>query len=474
MNAESKYPLWWAILVFALGAVTAFRPFSGIDAHWHLAMGQAYLEHGLWLDHDPISYLSFVRAVDMGAWGGQVLFAFVHRFFGWAGINSVVALVAAACHLVVFNLTWKRSRDIASSMLVVAVFAAAAAERWRGRPDVFSILFFIVMVALLNRSDHEKKGGLLYGGLALIWINFHPGAIVMPGFAIVAAFCGQTRKRMIQAGCAAVALLVTPRGPIELCKLVYHTVTTGSLVPEWRPLWQQPFEQFQADWFLLAVVVAIFLMDRPWRNKRGIPALALLMTIRSFRLSYMLMSPVWLAMSTRPSPRRQKIYAALAVVLILWGPVRKRSIAFNDSREIGASPWTGIYEPAYPVGSADFIESRKLEGNLFHPVGWGGYLGWRLAPRNKSAHDGRISEWGFETAKELLEFQSPQDREKIRAKLGFEISVVSLRQGAPFYQGKELEQFGGRWRLVYSDNFAAVFIDTQGPHWSVNKLRLGQ
>ncbi|MFT7618263.1 MAG: hypothetical protein ACI97A_001904, partial [Planctomycetota bacterium] len=383
--------------------------------------------------------------------------------------NAVVALVAAACHLLIFNMTWKRSRDLASTMFVVAVFAAGAAERWRGRPDVFSILFFIMMIGLLERRE-EKHAGLRYGGLALIWINFHPGAIIMPVFATVAALCGQTRTRIIQAACASIALLITPRGPIELVRLVYHTVTTGSLVPEWRPLWQQPFDQFQSDWFLLLVVIGVFVSNKPWQNKRAAPGLALLMTIRSYRLSYMLMAPVWLSTTPNPSVRRRQTFAVLAAVLILWVPVTKRWGAFARSRDLGASPWFGIYEPAYPVGSTDFIESRKLKGKLFHPVGWGGYLGSRLAPRNLSAHDGRISEWGYDLAKELLQFKTPEERERIRAKLEFEIAVVS----PGLFQGKELEQYGGRWRPVYADNLGAVYIDTKGPNWLINKSCLGR
>ncbi len=444
------------------------RPLSDIDAHWHLAMGRAYLEHGLWLEADPISYLDRVREVDMGAWGGQVLFAWLHSLFGLTGVIGSVASVAALCHALVLRVTYQRCQHLAAAVLSTAIFAAASIHRWRGRPDVFSILFFILMMALLW-GKKSKRSWLSYSLLTLIWINMHPGAIIMPAFALIAAHGSRERRFLTMAMGSCLALLFTPRGPIALAKLVYHTVTTGDLVPEWRPLWQLPGSQFQLEWMLLVVVLAVFVLQKPWRTSRSLSLLSLFMALRSFRLSYMFFVPTTPDGRFFASRRLDQSRFVLALILVLVLPLRNRWQAWQKSRDLGASPWTGIYEPAYPVHAADFIDSLGLKGRLFHPVAWGGYLGGRLAPRNQSAHDGRISEWGHKQAQELLDFGSPKARERLRRKLNFEIVVVS----PGLLQGFELEAAGGRWRCIFADHLAAVYLDTLGEHWSTNRQLLG-
>ena len=62
-------------LAFGLGFLLAFRPLAGMDAPWHLAMGEAHLAEGLVLSHDPLSWIEGARPSDRGAWLGQVLFA---------------------------------------------------------------------------------------------------------------------------------------------------------------------------------------------------------------------------------------------------------------------------------------------------------------------------------------------------------------------------------------------------------------
>ncbi len=467
LKDSSKYPLWWFLATVFLGFLTAFRPLADMDVHWHLAMGRAYLEQGLWLDQDPISYLPFVRHVDMGAWAGEVLFAWAEETFGLVGVIAVVALVAGACHGLVFHVTWRLTSDLVSSLFAVAVFAAGAVHRWRGRPDVFSILFFVLMAALLSRKPKDRDV-VKFGVLALLWINFHPGAIIMPIFAIVSAWRGHKKTRIKQALLAAGAILLTPRGPIELAKLVYHTVTTGILVPEWRPLWQQPFDQFRAEWFLLLTVVVVFLAGRPWRKKATLPVLALLMALRSFRLSYMLFLPAMSAMAAKRTLVQRRVLLGLSVLLIAILPLHNRWNALQKSRELGLSPWSGLYQPSYPVAAANFLETHALRGKLFHPVAWGGYLGSRLAPRNRSAHDGRISEWGHDYATELADFSNSSLRESLRSKLGFEIFVAS----PGLMSGLELAGNGGRWQAIYADNQAAIYVDTQGENWAFNRKRI--
>ncbi len=90
------------------------------------------------------------------------------------------------------------------------------------------------------------------------------------------------------------------------------------------------------------------------------------------------------------------------------------------------------------------------------------------APNRKSGTEVLIQGNHIPYAAKLLDFRDPAGRERLREKLEFEIVVADPGFFSPF----ELAQNGGRWRPVYADNQAAVFVDTQGENWQYNSGRL--
>ncbi len=466
-------PTAWLVACAILGFLCAYRPLADMDFPWHLAMGEAMLEQGPRLDADPISYLDFERAPDMGAWLGETVFALAHSILGLHGVVLVVALVAATLLALVFSETFRATRNEGAAALAAAFAAACSIHRWRGRPDVFSILLFFVILAIMERRASARRRGLLFG-LTLLWINLHPGAIVVPLLCLARGLGENSRRwtaiaraRLLDALACAVALCLTPRGPLETFELVRLTIETGPLVPEWLPLWRQPVAEFGREWVLAGALVLFALWARP-RRRLGLDLLGLALGLRSFRLLYMLTPLLDSGLARVARPRHRPVLMTAALLLVVAFPLADRWSWYRKTVERGDSPFVALYAPHYPVAAADFIERHRLEGRLFHPVAWGGYLGWRLAPRNRSAHDGRISLWGKARAEAMLDFLSVAGRERLRAELGFEILVV-----APgLVTREELAALGGRWLAVQSDKTAAVFIDVRGPHAAANLARV--
>ena len=436
-------------------------------------MGRAFLEQGLWLDADPASYLPMVRSIDMGAWGGQVLFAILESLGGLGAVQFLIAIVAALSHVLVLSLAWRPRLGLVTALFAVAVFAACSFHRWRGRPDIFSLLFFLLILKLLTRPA-SRKDLLLYFLTCLCWINLHPGAILAPMFAALAAFGGQVGGRLRQALAALIAISLTPRGPLETWKLVRQTAATGPLVPEWQALWKQEFNVVWVEWITLVLLLSatVWLGRGAWRRSKGCVALAafaVFMALGSLRLLYMILALTTLWQGST-SKRQRQCLVVVTVFLVLALPLNKRWIWFQRCRDLGASPFVALYEPHYPVGAASFIAQYGLEGRLFHPVTWGGYLGLELTGKNQSAHDGRISLWGYDLAADLLDHRSAQRRAVLRERYGFEIIVEVPGALNP----DEFVASGGRWLPVYSDIVAAVYLDVHGKHGSANKKRLSR
>ncbi|MCB1002745.1 MAG: hypothetical protein KDB35_01025, partial [Acidimicrobiales bacterium] len=421
------------------------------------------------------------RRPDMGAWLGENVFALVVRVAGLEGLGLLVALVAAATLFVVHSFALRRTQDEAAALLAAAFAAACSIQRWRGRPDIFSILLFFLMLTMLEwPAGRRRRFGLF--GLVVLWMNLHPGAIVAPLFIAARAFgdrglrlAADARATFGDAALALVALSMTPWGPLESIELVRLTMATGPLVSEWRALWDQPFLDATGSLFgaqgreqvLMLALLGFVLWTRP-RRRLLIDLGGLALALRSVRLLSMA-TPVFVsALATVARPRRRPLLLALAAVLLIAFPIAERWHWYRKTAARGDSPFVALYAPHYPVAAADFIADHRLEGRLFHPVRWGGYLGWRLAPRNRSAHDGRISLWGAERAAHMEDFLEPARREALRRELGFEILVLP----PGLLRREEEAALGGRWLLVTADPVAAVYVDAKGEHAGHNLDRL--
>lgn len=463
--------LGMSVAIFLLGFLTAYRPIAGMDFHWHLGMGRAYLEHGPRLDVDPHTHLPLVRAPDMGEWGGQVTFALLDRAGGVTAIRVMLAAVFGGACLLTAALARRRTACVELVWLAVAVFIAAALLRIRGRPDVFSIAGVLVLLGLLDRAP-SRRTTALFAALGLVWVNLHPGVVAAPALTALTAFGGRVRARLVQAAALALGACVSPRGPFTTVEIAWRTVRTGPLVPEFRSPFVQDPAAFADEWCLLAGVAATVVWAAT-RRPRGAGALALAaaglaMAARSTRLLYML-APAFLAAlpaldrAVRARPPRRRAAAALAAVLVLAFPVRDRLAAAASARDVGLSPFADLYEPRYPVEATRFLAAYDLRGNLFHPVGWGGYLGLHLAPRYRTAHDGRITLFGRELAEELLEFNDPRMRRVLTERLALEILVVPHSM---------IPRDDPRWVVVHSDPVAVVLIDSRGPNAEHNAAAL--
>jgi hypothetical protein len=476
-----------SVLAFLLGFGLAFRPLAGMDAPWHLAMGQAHLKEGPWLSEDPISWIAGDRPSDMGAWLGQVLFALAEQIGGLGLARALVAGVAGLLLVVVHRIAARRTGRRNLAALAVALTAALALHRFRLRPDVFSLLMAVLVLDRLDRgaeggegADGAHRRALVLFALCALWTNLHPGVVVAPLFA--AALWGLHRRR--RGGLALLACLLgaslRPRGPLDLIDIAWETARTGPLVPEWSGLWKLDFGTFLGEWLLLLGIGALWFATS-LRGARRLSAAALLeflalgLGARAVRLLYFLAWPAIgalerLAPRLEGRPLANRAVWLLALLLIVLMPGRDRVDAALRAREAGLSPWADVYEPNYPRGAADFLAGHRLQGRLFHPVKWGGFLGRELMPHYRSAHDGRITYFGKELAAELLGFADPALRPGIVDRHGLEILVLPpglLRPDEILAAGQRPEG-GRRWLPLYADPVAAVFMDARGEHATAN------
>ena len=439
-----------ASLVTGLVLVTlyALRPISDPDIWWHLKTGEIIVETGQIPRTDVYSHTAYDKPWVAHEWLSQVIFHLSTVPFGLNGLRALNAVAAIALLL----LLWRRSRQAcANPLIATAVWAACVTlclpfMTWR--PHLFSIpIVLLLLPRILFPAQARYSAGrltLLAAGFWL-WANLHSMVclgIILLGISWVAV-CLRSLVRFlsgepaqpferqlpllmgIQLLAVSLAVGLTPNGFD-----VYWYATVGAWLikhsplqmVEWLPgagvwctvLFQRlvhgNYEHFGAVDLRTIVtgLVVTGVLWRAWQSARGlgreniaslvVAVVCVLAAIEARRASWLLIpvlifvvSPAGLIWTSSKGVLRGdlRLSRRRTIIVILF-------VACCMSSWATSATWTSLSsnivaeEASYPVGLAEFIRDARLEANLAHPLGWGGYLIYTLHPQCRVLIHGEV------------------------------------------------------------------------------------
>jgi hypothetical protein len=213
------------------------------DTGWHLRTGEWILAHGRVPDHD---FFSFTRAGEpwfAWEWLWDVVFARIYQSWELAGVVLVSLLVICATSALLFRLVRRKCPNVIIAFAVTWVAMAASSVHWWARPHVFTMLFSVVLLGVLERArEGEWTRLFVLPVLMVVWVNLHggflAGLIIMGCYAageaasaLVEPDKSIARRRTVSAGYFAAALvacaaatLANPYG-IRLHTHIWRTLT---------------------------------------------------------------------------------------------------------------------------------------------------------------------------------------------------------------------------------------------------------
>lgn len=472
-----------AAFLFCLGSM------ADPDLPWHLSAGRRIAASGRVPREDWLSWTMGARPWIDFEWGSELLFHATARAADAAGLWALksAAFLALTLGLVSLLRLWRLPRSVCG--LAAAAFAAALFPLSGLRPEVFSWLFFLGQLYVLEsrRLGRPPAGDtalLAWHGLAyVLWANLHAG--FPTGLALCCCYGaaellepGGKRTRGRPLALAAAAVLGTLANPFghRLYEVLWdhgrHWTQLSGLIQEWSaPDLGKPF--VQGFWLLIAFsfagLVAASGQGRP-------PAAAHLFAVALFGLlssravrtmSYGILlvfplglsawdkvrSPAWL------KPRIRTLAAMAAAGLVVW-----RGAAATGPRGIVELP--APLEAQGPRGVRDFLRAEKatLSGlRLYNPYNWGGYFGYTLSPDYKVFIDGR-----YLFADLLAEVNEadvdPAHWRGLMAEKRIDVAVLYndglMLQPRNALAGRPFSVYAmprAEWALVYWDSVAAVF-----------------
>jgi hypothetical protein len=447
-----------------MAVLVTIRPGADPDLFARVAVGRLIEVTGGVTDRDPFPFTTLLDRWIDHEWLSGVVFYQVARLGGDWGLVIVNLLLMSAMVVVVVRAQKEYAgASLGWSLLTLVYLFGAWSSFVRSR--AFTLLgVAILLLALVRWRNGRTRWIWLLPPIMVVWANAHGGFVAglgLLGAAALAVTLRTPRKALALwacLGCCVAATFINPYGLDYWGYILSATTRERPVILEWQTL---------QDWQVATVLVlgAIYVLGA-WVRRRD-------HSILPETLGLLLVS-VWATLDS------QRLLNFLLLVLAVYGSGEYRSVVAGASRWIGAgyrsaarqaagaaalllSPAMvillvlnlraapGLDYEGYPVGAVEWLHRHGDGGRLLTHFNHGSYALWRLYPLYQVAIDGRYEETYPEETVELaalaLQPHAPGHADALQ-QIDPDYIVVPGREWAA--------DFGGDWRMVYSDSTSAV------------------
>ena len=466
------------ILAFVLAVVffVSVRTHADPDLWGHVRFGQDILDAGI-PTSDSYSYVTAGSPWINHELLPEVLFGAIFGLLGVPGLVGLkVGLILATIGLVYWSLCRDGLHVLRAGMIVMIVLMLMSVGLWTIRPHLFTYLFFLLTLLLLNHAERGSRIAFVgLPGIMIVWANSHGGFLA--GLGVLGIWAAtHFVMRLLPAGdkghsrhpghvalwvlvAASVgATLVNPYG-LDLLAFLLRTATVARPeIGEWQPVSMGTPEGAA---YLIAMALSVISLFRSKRPRS--PAL----------IAVFLATAVLPLFALRHLPLFALSFAILAGEHLTdawnrWspsvGPIPHRlllsfGIAGAVAFFVAALPYFSCIriEPSFirfPVRAVALMKSANVQGNLATFFDWGEYIIWHLSPRVRVSIDGRRETvYSPESYSQSLQFlYGVGEWDAILKDPQTDMALVGRNQ--PTYNLMRLKT---GWLLVYEDSLTGLF-----------------
>jgi len=231
-----------------------------------------------------------------------------------------------------------------------------------------------------------------------------------------------------------------------------------------------PFAMYSQEWWneiLVGVILVFGMFILGFRGKfwtmlpflgGGLILFLLSLQVRRYAWpAYYLLFPLLAMAATFLKPDGKKltkitisIILILQLVLVVW-----QKYPFSQYMQFGWDDYCLLQVLPCSPKSAQFLEQHQLNHNLYSLYGWGGWLIWNY-PKIKPTIDGRMHLWVQNGYSGFVDYYAIEQNFEDIDKTNY--SVAYMAPGKPAYDRlMQLVQLK-KWKLVYKDQYAGIFI----------------
>jgi hypothetical protein len=483
---RSVFRLLLLTLLFSAAAVYEAIHVSALlsaDVWWHLRTGLWILQHhaiphtGLFSQYSDLPWIA-------SSWGYEVVLAAAYKLFGLRAIPILLMGLKVAMAAVTFLLARVGRANVWIAVLLSAI-AQYVIPNLQPVPAVFSILFLGLELVVLvqSRRSGELRSLFWLPLLFVVWANLHiqfvAGLFLFGAFLI--ALCLEHALRVAGVTFLSdriLALPLTKVGAIAGISLLCTFVNpyTIHLFPDVvRGLYSSVSFQYGVEMramsfrrpqefvLMLFVMAAFFALGR----RRSLEVFELMALVAGTVLAFRIQRDAWIA-----------VLPAIAVLANGFHWERVGSDAWSSfswrQKALAAALTTTIFIAAalhlpdrtnlmnkisenFPVKACDFITSNHLPQPLFNTYSWGGFLTWYM-PEYPVAIDSRVDLYGDEILPRYFQVITGKERLETDPSLASARTLLLERQSGMANALIKLPALSSQYRMLYSDDLAAVFV----------------
>jgi hypothetical protein len=465
---------------------------------WHIRMGQLILATHHIPRLDPFSSTMAGEPWFAWEWLYDVIVGELDSAIGLNGVVWFSSVVIAAVFAGTFHWIARRGTNVFLSVVLVLLAVSASMIHLLARPHVVSWLFALNWFVILDISERNSlsvlaaqrtRGLWALPILMVIWVNMHGGFVI--GFVLLAVYwlsaCwtmwrtkpGRIEDALVRIAaqrrtwellwvgvlCAA-ASLMNPYG-WGLHRHVFSYLSNRFLMNHIQEFQSPDFHGWAPRCFLalvLTVVVALALRARKLRasellivlfsiysglySARNLPVASVLLAVIAGPLLCAGSSAGFLdRMSRTQSSLRGHLWPVIAVVFVF-------AVAARGGHVGSAQLMDAHFDPKrMPIAGVDYIEQHGLRGPVLSTDFWGGYLIYRLYPREQVVVDDRHDLYGEAFFKSYLKmYRGEKDWQEF---LQHESGCLLFPRNSAI---TNLLFENQSWKPLYEDNVAVVFV----------------
>ncbi|HSL30102.1 MAG TPA: hypothetical protein VK900_12950 [Anaerolineales bacterium] len=483
--------LEYVLLIAVFWSIIASGPrilnFDG-DLPRHLLNGRLILQDRHVATTDMFSFRTTGYRSFPHEWLSQTIFAVV---YGWLELDGVVLLTA-----LIITLTWarvygcavRRSNSLLLTLTVLVLGIAASQIHVLPRPHIFSYLFTVIWISLLERVTLDQgRHWWIVPLVMLVWVNLH-GMFVLGILILVIYLIGdfldqrsgawfttpRTKSLALAGAFSLLATFVSPSGP-----RIWETIASlgsNSYITSRIPEYQSPNFHLPETWpFILLLLLTLVGFARAtekasWKDilltaafagfalysSRMIPLFALVVTPLAakvlggwLRADYP-GSRLWISDTNLIKINSASNGLIWVVAVVVLAAMTLRSGGTLDPQGRG-----NVFDQRFfPVEAATWLETHSQEGRMFNEFDWGGYLLFRLWPAQQVFMDGHTHIYGESLTREYEQvIMQTEGWEDILDT--YQVQWVIMRKQAPLVKALLARD---DWAIVYEDTTAVILI----------------
>lgn len=482
MSALARNQKILVVLFLLVVFVWSWNQLKESDSFYHLKTGELIWQTQAIPHADVFSFTAFGARWVPHEWLAELVMYGVWAVGGfWALIAAVAALAVAAYWLIV-KTALLRGASLGIAITVALAAGALTFELWIPRPQIFSYVSLALLVYALSRLEGGARSR--YAALAvaaiLLWANTNAsvvlGLVVVAWWAIAMSINHHVSRGVV-AGVlwgSLAAVCVNPVGPSVLWYAADIKAGAAAFtVLEWKSI-VLFLSRWESRIFLAEIVIGIAAMM--WWGVRRIRAertnwkqdlfsVGLVMGISILPMIAIRHVGFWPIVAAPVLSAIASEYVRTRPITVKWSGVGNIGIGVLMvlvAIRIATLPRQYYNPHLVPVAALDFIERQGVVGPWFNTYNEGGYLIWRLFPRERVFMDGRSEVFVGRPTKEFFTIVGgfPNAKYLIDEKYGIRGMILGYRPDSLLQSLAPLIKYllAERWALVWWDDAVLVFV----------------